>query len=94
LVDEFVEELHKRIHRATEIKAALHRLQELISSRYPTATFRVSYGFGDPFGVQLIPQLDTGEELDEVVDCYIDELTEYDLAGLPVQIFPERRRQN
>ena len=94
IVDEFVEELHKYIERAADVKAALHRLQEIILANYPKAIFRVSYNFSDPFGVQLIPQRDTDDELDDVVECYIDDLTEYNLADLPLQIFPERKRQS
>ena len=94
IVDEFVEELHKYIERAADVKAALRRLQEIILATYPKATFRVSYNFSDPFGVQLSPQLDTDDELDDIVGCYIDDLTEYHLAELPVHIFPERKRQS
>jgi hypothetical protein len=78
----------KSLHdpRMTE---AVRSLQTLISSHYPTATFRTFHG-EDPDGVYLRTAVDL-DDPDVVMDLAIDRLLKYQLdEGLPVYLLPVR----
>jgi hypothetical protein len=68
-------------------QAALRELQELIQAAYPDASFAVVRG-EDPEGLYLRATVDV-EELDQVVDVFIERLVELQVeAGLPVYVIP------
>lgn len=64
-----------RASRKRQIDTALADVQERIVSGYPHARFRVTRG-DDPPGVYLAVS-GTGEDLDAVMDSYIDRLIWY-----------------
>lgn len=71
------------------ILAAIEELQELISARFPAATFSVGLG-EDPPGVYLRPVVDV-DDRGEVVDVFIDRLTELQVEGdLPLYVVTRR----
>src|SRR5438128_1628358 len=72
-----------------KIKRAITDMQRLISRVYPDTTYTVSYQ-DDPEGVQMIATVDT-EDLDGVIDCFIDRLLKIQVdEGLPLYIIPVR----
>ena len=69
--------------------AAASELRELISARYPDATFEIAYG-SDPPGLYLIPTVDV-EDTDEVVELVMErELAMQVDEELSVYVFPVR----
>lgn len=71
------------------MEAALRELKELITARFPQASFAVEDGF-DPEGIYLVATVDV-EDTDEVVDVVGDRLVELQVEdGLPVYLAPLR----
>lgn len=67
------------------IQAALTELRTLISIQYPDATFSLYHG-ADPDGMYLRALVDV-EDLDEVMDVYMDRLVDLQVNdGLPVYV--------
>lgn len=71
------------------IEAALEELKQLISDRYPTATFDVQDGT-DPWGIFLVVSIDVDDTFevndlvgDRVLDMQVEE-------GLPIYVLSER----
>lgn len=85
------------VTKTPRIKAALAELQQLISERYPTATFTDNIGT-DPIGFYMQVTVDV-EDTDEVREVYIDRLVDIQVDDeLPVYVSlhqtPERREAN
>ena len=73
----------------TRIQEVLKEFKELISAKYPEATFDVEVG-GEPDGVYLIPTVDLENSL-EVLDVIMDRLLEVQIEErLPVYVVPQR----
>lgn len=71
------------------MEAALRELQELITARFPQASFVVEDGF-DPEGVYLVTTVDIADT-DEVMAVVGDRLVELQVDhGLPVYVTPLR----
>ena len=71
------------------MQRAIQEMQALIRERYPDATFSVAYG-EDPAGIYLDVMVDV-EDMDEVVDVYIDRLVDLQVEeGLKLHVIPVR----
>lgn len=69
--------------------AAADELRELISARYPEATFELTIG-DDPTGLYLIPTVDV-DDTEEVAEVVADRLLALQVdEELPVYVFPVR----
>jgi hypothetical protein len=74
---------------ATDLDTALEELRQMISRRYPSATFTITHG-DDPEGVYLIPTVDT-EDIEEVFDVVVKRLVELQVDDrLPLYVLPVR----
>ena len=74
----------------SRIQAAVSELQQMISQRYPQASFEVTPGQDDPESVHLVSTIDV-EDTDEVLDMVIDRLLELQVEErLPVHVIPVR----
>ncbi len=72
-----------------QIRQALADLRDLISERYPAATFNVERG-EDPEGIYLVATVDV-EDTDEVAALYTERLLDLQVEGeLPVHVLPIR----
>jgi hypothetical protein len=71
------------------MQEAIMELQGLIRQYYPDTTFEVVHG-DDPTGIYVLATVDV-EDIEAVVDVYIDRLLELQIAaGLAVYIVPGR----
>ena len=71
------------------MEEAMQELKELITTRFPQATFVVEEG-ADPKGIYLVTTVDIADT-DEVVDLVGDRLVELQVdEGLPVYVTPLR----
>ena len=71
------------------MEEAVHELKELITARFPQATFVVEEGY-DPKGVYLVTTVDIADT-DEVMAVVGDRLVELQVnEGLPVYVTPLR----
>ncbi|MGH2616129.1 MAG: hypothetical protein ACRDJC_12875 [Thermomicrobiales bacterium] len=71
------------------IQDVLAEFQQIISERYPEATFAVEVG-GEPDGVYLMTTVDL-EDTEEVLDVIMDRMLEVQIdEGLPVYVIPIR----
>jgi len=71
------------------MQAAIIELQNLIQQHYPCTTFEVVHG-DDPTGIYVLATVDV-EDIEAVVDIYIDRLLELQIdAGLAVYVVPVR----
>lgn len=76
----------------TETRDAILELESLIRSHYPGATFSLVRG-EDPVGIYLIATVDV-DDLDEVVDIFIDRLLQLQIDhGMPLYVIPVRTRE-
>lgn len=90
VVDSFAKELRRIAGLSPQISGALHELKGIISEKYPSASYKVTFGLEDPFGLQLRPVVDL-DDTEEVLDSCLDKLQEIQFQrGLPIQVFPER----
>lgn len=75
--------------KVQRIQDVLAEFQQLISERYPEATFAVEVG-GDPDGVYLMATVDLDNTL-EVLEVVMDRLLEVQIdEELPVYVIPIR----
>lgn len=73
------------------IRGTLEELRQLISRRYPDATYEVARG-EDPSGIYLFAQANAGD-MDEMMDVFVDRLLQLQIEdGLEVYVIPEPRR--
>lgn len=71
------------------IRAAIAEIQDLITARFPGATFSVGLG-QDPDGVYLRPVVDVDDRGD-VMDAFLPRLTDLQVDdGLPLYVVPTR----
>jgi hypothetical protein len=74
---------------APAMQKAINELKEVISKRFPTASFVVEEGF-DPKGIYLLTTVDIADT-DEVIDLIGDRLVELQVdEGLPLYVTPLR----
>ena len=79
----------RRVEIGPRVQEALAELKELISSRFPDASFDVERG-EDPEGVYLQAMMDI-EDRQDVADAFIDRLVTMQVEeGLPVYVLPVR----
>jgi hypothetical protein len=72
-----------------KLQEAVSELKEMIASRYPSATFKVSRG-EDPEGIYLTPTVDVADT-EEVFDIVVKRLLQMQIdAHLPVYVVPIR----
>lgn len=72
------------------IQAGVADLKQLITDRFPSASFQVFQGLGDDReGINIVAMVDI-DDLDEVMDTVIDRLVELQIdEGLPIHVLPE-----
>jgi hypothetical protein len=71
------------------MNAAIDEIKNLVISRFPEATFAIVDG-KDPEGVHLVATVDL-DDMDEVVDLFIDRLVEFQVdEGLALYVIPVR----
>jgi hypothetical protein len=71
------------------MEAAIHDLRDMITARFPQATFVIEEGF-DPEGMYLVPTVDIADT-DEVIDTIGDRLLVFQVEeGLPLYVTPLR----
>lgn len=70
-----------------DMQTAIRELETLIRSHYPSASFTIGFG-DDPEGVYLRATVDV-DDLDEVVDVYVDRLIDLNLEHrLALHVIP------
>ena len=67
--------------------AAVNKLEELVRSHYPEATFSVGHGTDDPEAVHIYATVDL-EDTEPVVDVVIERELELLAEGPPVHVIP------
>jgi hypothetical protein len=78
-----------KIHLTLRMREAVEELKQLITERFPQATFVVEEGF-DPEGIYLVTTVDIADT-DEVIAVVGDRLVELQVdEGLPVYVTPLR----
>jgi hypothetical protein len=71
------------------MKAAIEEMKNLLTRAFPEATFAIAAG-EDPDGIHLIATIDS-EDMDEVMDLYIDRIVELQVhEDLPLFVIPVR----
>jgi hypothetical protein len=71
------------------MEAAIHDLKDMITARFPQATFVIEEGF-DPEGMYLVPTVDIADT-DEVIDTIGDRLLVFQVEeGQPLYVTPLR----
>jgi hypothetical protein len=76
-------------HLSPRMHEAVRELQDLITARFPDATFVVEEGF-DPEGIYLVATVDI-PDTDEVIAVVGDRLVAFQVdEGLPVYVTPLR----
>jgi hypothetical protein len=77
------------IHLTPRMEEAIHDLKDMITARFPQATFVIEEGF-DPEGMYLVPTVDIADT-DEVIDTIGDRLLVFQVdEGLPLYVTPLR----
>ena len=77
------------IHLTPRMEDAIHDLKDMITARFPQATFVIEEGF-DPEGMYLVPTVDIADT-DEVIDTIGDRLLVLQVdEGLPIYVTPLR----
>ena len=72
-----------------EMVTAITEIQSLISDAFPGTLYETSYQ-DDPAGMHMIAKIDT-EDIDAVVDCFIDRLLTMQVdENLPLYVIPVR----
>jgi hypothetical protein len=79
---------HDDLNIDARTRAAITELENMIASRYPTATFDVSRGADDPRAVYLVATVDLDDPF-EVVDLVIDRVVDLQVdEGIPLRVIP------
>lgn len=79
-----------RLRLSPRMQQAIRELEELITARYPDATFEVERSPEDPRTIQLLPTVDV-EDRDDVMDLVIDRMMELQInEKLPLFVVPLR----
>jgi hypothetical protein len=78
-----------QIHLTPRLQEAVEELKQLITARFPQATFVVEEGF-DPEGIYLVTTVDIADT-DEIIAVVGDRLVELQVdEGLPLYVTPLR----
>jgi hypothetical protein len=78
-----------QIHLTPRMQEAVEELKQLITARFPQATFVIEEGF-DPEGVYLVTTVDIADT-DEIIAVVGDRLVELQVdEGLPLYVTPLR----